>query len=332
MDKAEYIAIRERLSFDKPISYAVMTAIVQLLWFAAAILLISADSVFAFIVAQLMLALFAFHAFGMLHEAGHGNIHERKWVNSLFGHFFGLFCFMPFHCWRHMHQGHHTWTGNVEKDPGSRMLAKVIHSGKVPTPYNMFWRLWFPLPALLQHVSLWIYPYRIWKEERTNMKLLKQVVFSFVFMALSYSVAFYFLYGVVSFTNVALAIYLYFILTEIINVPHHLGMPQYGDKETTKRMPLWQQHLSTRSCRYPGFLSVIMTLNFNYHTEHHFFPTLPWYRLKKASDMIKPKLGSAYNEVEDLWWNVQERRKNVNSHIFPVEYINRVSEIEESQA
>ena len=308
MEKSEYIAIRDRLSFSKPLKFTLLTIAVQCLLFVVAIWLLMQDHWAHFIVSQLLLALFFFHSFAMLHEAGHGNLYKKRWANRITGHFFSVFCFMPFFSWQHMHRGHHVYTGSINNDPGSRTLRKIKKLGRVPSAYQVCWRFWAPMVAIAQHVMLWFYPYRIWREEPENKELLRQTLFSTAFLIICYATFAHLFPEVVTIKNFGLSVFLYLVLTEIINAPHHVGMPHFYSIPKMEKLKLWNQHISTRSCRYPGVFSELITLNFSLHTEHHYFPTLPWYRLKKARDLIKPTLGEEYNEVGDFVWNWENRK------------------------
>jgi fatty acid desaturase len=63
----------------------------------------------------------------------------------------------------------------------------------------------------------------------------------------------------------------------------------------------------------------LLVLNFNLHTEHHLFPTLPWFRLKQVRKMIRPEL-KPYTEVHGLGWNYEMRTGDLD-HIVEPNYI-----------
>ena len=121
----------------------------------------------------------------------------------------------------------------------------------------------------------------------------------------------------VTIQNFGLSILLYFLLTEIINLPHHMNVPVFLSTPARDKLHPWEQHATTRSCRYPWRLSEIITLNFSLHIEHHYFPNLPWYRLKRLRDILKPKLGEDYVEVSDFAWNIEKRKLPPSDVILP---------------
>ena len=303
MEKAEYLFIKSQLSFSRPLWITLAVLVADLALFAFAMYLITLKYTAMFLISQMLMALFFFHSFAMLHEAGHGNLHRLRWVNTFLGHYFSVFCFIPYFVWNYTHPKHHLWAGSINKDPTMRILEKLKQLGRIPLIYSIAWRIWIPLPAAGQHVMFWLYPFRLLKEYTSNKRDFYRATFSVLFLASTY----YFLYlwfpNVVTIHNFGLSIFLYLMLTEVINLPHHTHVPHFYSTPNLDRLRPWQQHITTRSCHYAGILSELIAMNFNLHIEHHFFPNLPWYRLKKARDLLKPRLGDEYMDVNDVCWN-----------------------------
>ena len=100
---------------------------------------------------------------------------------------------------------------------------------------------------------------------------------------------------------------LYLVAVELVNFPHHIDMPVVADPDT--KLAPWEQHQTTRSCNY-GALSSFLVLNFNFHIEHHLYPTLPWYRLAAVRDRVKALLPDDYTEVTGIGWNLKNRARD----------------------
>ncbi|MGE0633993.1 MAG: fatty acid desaturase, partial [Pseudobdellovibrionaceae bacterium] len=112
----------------------------------------------------------------------------------------------------------------------------------------------------------------------------------------------------ISLTVLAPAVVLYMIAVEVINFPHHLGLPQSkGDA----KLPAWEQHQTARSCIYPEWFAKFFALNFNYHIEHHMFPDAPWYYLDKLHLEVKEELKSLYNTDPQFAWILNNRPKDL---------------------
>jgi omega-6 fatty acid desaturase (delta-12 desaturase) len=259
-----------------------------------------------FLLSQVLFAIVFFQAFGLLHECGHSTASPRPAVNAVIGHLASLFCFLPFYPWRFIHQAHHQWTGHLDKDPTLAAVRRWRRDGRVPPLVRWAWRSWIPLAALVQHVVFWSYPLRLARTPGTPRRTLSRCAFSVLFLGLAYAAFFYF--GPVPPRHLALAVILYLVATEAVNVPHHMGTP-LGEA----RLSPWEQWRSTRSCHYPAGLSELLVLNFNFHTEHHTFPFLPWYRLRAARTQLRIALGADYREEIGVRWNLRHRTRSLEA-------------------
>jgi fatty acid desaturase len=317
MNKADYFAIKNQISFDKPLWITLALIVIDLGILATALYFLTLGSLPAFIAAQFLLTLFYFHNFGILHEAGHGNVHHDRWINTVIGHYSSMFCFMPYFPWKLIHQEHHVWAGNIDKDPTMANLKKMREQKKVSWLVNFAWRSWIPLAALLQHFVFWLYPLTMWETGKMNMKSFLQSLFSVGLIASFYYLAFTLFPNVVNLQNLWPSLIMYLMVTELVNLPHHVNLPTFHTSEKRNKLHPWEQNVTTRSCHYPYGLSALFTLNFSYHTEHHFFPNLPWYRLPHLRSILKPKLAGDYNEVIGIGWNLANRSRDANDIVLP---------------
>jgi acyl-lipid omega-6 desaturase (Delta-12 desaturase) len=316
MQKPDYLDIKNQLSFEKPLWITLLVLVIDACIVGLAIYFIHIGTTLSYLASQLLLALFYFQNFALLHEAGHENLHKKRWVNNLIGHYSSIFCFMPFFPWKMMHQEHHVWSGNIDKDPTMAKLKQIRETGSAPTIARFAWRSWIPLAALMQHIVFWSYPSVLWKKEKRQRYALLQSCFSIVFLATAYFVLFALFPETINFSNLWLSFVLYLVVTELVNLPHHVMMPTFHDSEARSKLNYWQQNATTRTCYYPYGFSWL-TLNFNLHIEHHFFPSLPWYRLPQVRDLIKPLLADEYKELRGIGWNLKNRSRDVNDILLP---------------
>lgn len=118
-------------------------------------------------------------------------------------------------------------------------------------------------------------------------------------------------------TFVVPSIVVYLGLIEIVNFPHHLELPQFlGDRHT----PVLEQHIICRSCTYPRWFEKWVLLNFNYHVEHHLYPTLPWFELRKAHEVTSVALGAQYNIEPGFTWILRNRKRRLTDVIYSAEH------------
>lgn len=304
LDKAAYVAIRDQLSFDpnRLVVAAILALNVSL--GALGIWLLSLGTTPAYLLSQLIFPVVFFQAFSLLHECGHGNCTSSAWLNTLIGHYASPLCFLPYFPWKFHHALHHAWSGNLEKDPSLKLLRAWRTSHRVPLLIRIAWRSWIPLAGAVNHLVFWSYPIAVWRNGPAN-QLLRCTV-SVLWVAAVYAGVHYAWPEIFSFGNFALAILIYLVAVELVNLPHHADQPT-----TSGKLALWQQAYSTRSCYYPRLISELLVLNFNFHIEHHLFPTLPWYRLRQARTLIKPALGDGYEEAFGVQWNLENRSKDI---------------------
>jgi fatty acid desaturase len=301
ISKEQYTQMRSELNTDPSFAptFAILLFDIGLL--TAAVALIRSGNTLAFAGSQVLLAVVFFNSFSILHECGHGSASRHAWINTLVGHYASTFCFIPFYPWKYIHQKHHAWTGNLERDPVLKSLRTWRRTG-VPQLVRLCWSSWIPLGALLQHVVYATYPIVMWREgAMTRTKALRTLA-SLLWLPLGYAALHHLFPDVVRFGSVAPAFFLFLVAEELVNIPHHVGMATYEDK-----LPIWHQYRATRSCYYPRGVSELLVLNFNFHIEHHLFPNLPWYRLRGARDVIRARLAGQYQEAVGIGWNVAHR-------------------------
>jgi fatty acid desaturase len=311
MDKARYQQIRAALSFRPRYLPTVSFLAADLGLFLLGLWLLTQESRAAFVVSQFLFAVVFFHNFALLHEFGHESATPSGAFNNLAGHWSSLFCFLPFYPWKYIHTEHHSWVGNLDRDPTLKGLRAYRRKGYIPWIVRVAWRTWVPLLAFMQHFVLWSYPLMLLKVSRLRGRRLLLAAVSVLVLPTTYTALYLSFPGLFNFRNFGLALLIYLVVTELINLPHHLGTDLYDDREELHKLPLWEQFRVTRSCYYPALVGELLLLNFNFHVEHHFFPNLPWYHLRKARALVREALGEDYQESVGISWNLKHRRRPV---------------------
>jgi len=309
LDKHGYQRVRSALAFNPSFLPTLCILVMDAMILAAVAMLLRQDSTPAFLFSQVLLAVVFFNCFSVLHECGHGTASRFRWVNTLVGHLASTFCFIPYYPWKYIHLKHHTWTGSIDRDPVLRSLQRWRNSG-VPRIVRFAWWTWIPLAALLQHFVYLTYPYVMWRSgEMTRIKLARTLC-SVLWLPAGYACLAIVAPDLVAPRNWLLAVALFLIAEELVNIPHHVDMSAFDTK-----LPIWEQYRATRSCYYPLGVSELLVLNFNFHTEHHLFPSLPWYRLRGARKLLKQALGERYQEAIGIAWNIEHRKRDLQSII-----------------
>lgn len=307
MDKSEYSELRKRLDFNLRYRWLIGHVLVDLLLAAPAIFLVwkgglrfTPSHLATSLGAAGALAILYFRSFAMMHEAVHGLISTNKRWNDLGGLIYGALCFLPFEQWRNIHLVHHYWAGNVEKDPVRKLT--LVYKKPQTFMHNVFsvmWRSWLPILATLQTCVFWVES-AVRYRQKPGFSAFLGLVMPIAFWGTAFAAA-----GWRTSLLVLLpSVILYFWLVEVVNFPHHTDLPQY---EGETKLSLWDQYKIARSCFYPKVLEKWVLLNFNYHTEHHLFPTLPWYQLEELSRELRLKIPDYNYSIGNAW--IKRNRK-----------------------
>lgn len=325
LNRKKYFELKNNLLFNPRYLISLIVLIGDFLLFISAIYLQTIGCPFLFCLSQIILVLVFFHSFSILHDCGHGSCSKNKTINTLTGFYTGIFCFMPFFPWKYIHSQHHSFAGNLEKDPTLKLVKSFEESANIKNFFLRWtWKLWIPVGALMQHIVLWAYPLSMFKQKKLSFIKLSKCIISILIPITTYF-GFYLLFPqTFNFTNFGFAILFYLITVELINFPHHLDTDLIRNDEEIERLPLWKQQRVTRSCYFPIGISELLVLNFNFHTEHHLFPTLPWYRLRKARNLVKEALGNDYRESNGVSWSLEKRKKD------PVEELKQMKELQKT--
>jgi fatty acid desaturase len=265
-----------------------------------------ADSILRFTAIPLI-SILMFRSFSFMHDAVHGAVTKNRRVDDLLGIVSGALCLLSYDSWKQAHMEHHRWSGNLDKDP---VMAMIKTFPKFPRPLRALlsfgWKCWLPALSFLQHTVFWsITVQHVLRKPQTAFQWLSAVLPVAFWATLLWVVP---VHATVSILLPAVALYL--LGTELINAPHHLGLP-YNRGET--RLPPWEQHSTARSCAYPRWISKWIVLNFNYHIEHHMYPNAPWYHLDKLHEAVKAELGDRYNTDPRFSWLLRNRKEELGT-------------------
>jgi omega-6 fatty acid desaturase (delta-12 desaturase) len=311
-DKAQFLVLK-RVLMTRPRTLVSVAVLASIAGFGALALWLAGGSWPAYLASQLLLAIVFFQGFGLLHDCGHNTASPTDWVNVAFGHIASVVCFLPFYPWRYIHQQHHLWAGNLQRDPVLAAIRRWTAVGKVPAVLGWGWRLWLPLLAPVQHVVFWLYPLKLASLPQRDWRQLLRCTASVLFLGAAYLALFALVGEHLPPSHFVPALLIYMLAAELVNLPHHVGAPL-----STERLPPWRQWISTRTCVFPRGVAEFCMLNFNFHVEHHVFPFLPWYRLRAAQRLLRQAIGAPYQEEVGIGWSVRNRARPLDQVIISV--------------
>lgn len=304
MTKNEYVQLRSSLNFKLKHLWLLSHLVVDAVLVGLPYLMLrneiqnlglNWESIGRCTLSALCLSVLYFRSFSMMHEGVHGLLAKWRRANDLLGLVYGAICFLPFVQWREIHLLHHYWSGNIEKDP-VRKITVLFH--QKPTfmtqMMSFFWPTWFPAAAIMQNYVFWSECLIRFDRKKGGPLAIACIVVPILLWGSIFALA-----GVkLSLVMIIPSILIYLALVEMVNFPHHTDLPQAtGDT----RFALWDQHKTARSCFYPKLFERFVLLNFNYHIEHHMFPTLPWYELEKLSTGLRQQIPDYFYSNGNEW-------------------------------
>ena len=225
----------------------------------------------SFLVAAPAMAILTYIAYTALHEAAHGSVsgarQDLRWVNEVVGYLSGLVLGVPLTAHRHEHLAHHRHTNDPEADPDFA-LSDLTRS---------------PVAAVRTAAKAIIQNYSYYMQQRwelgnatQNRNFCLEVVAIFgvrvaiVLMTDPVAALALFLIGGLGGT-----VLLGFLFANLVHNP-------YRDVG---------RYLDTSTIVAAGPLNTVMTwlwLFQNYHSIHHLFPRVPFYRYRELFDAIEP--------------------------------------------
>ena len=303
MNKITYKHIRKSLDFNFQRQFFIRQVGTDLILLASMLALFQTP--FA-VINVILIPVFMFRQFSILHEAVHGLAHPNVRVNEALGIISGAFCLTPYAAWRAAHLKHHYWTGNLNQDPTFAILKQYEqYSAFQKNLIEFTWSKGIPLLGFLQHISFWIFNFK-------NLAAFKNVFSSLIVIAVYTAALFHanLSNAVISFIGICLYLRAY----EEMIVPQHVGM--YSDDDLEHHPSAWDQQDITRSWYLASGLEKYVVLNMNYHTEHHLFPDLPWHQLNNAHKLLLQE--NEQLNLTSLNWMNEQRRRPFPEVIIPV--------------
>ena len=215
------------------------------------------------------------------HELSHSTVFRTRWLNVAFGRLIGFIQLFPRDFDQIMHFAHHAWTQDWERDGELVREPYTVWSYLIYVLGISYWQSRVT-GTVRRARGIIIEPYIRKSEER------KVILESRVHILL---------YGLLASISITLGfweILTFWILPMIVTKPvhqlqntiEHLGLSHEND--------ILENTRSTRTNALMRWLCWQMP----YHTAHHTFPAVPFWKLKKLNE----KLETAVGEVHRMGW------------------------------
>lgn len=221
------------------------------------------------VIAYIAVSLLTYAMYTVLHEAIHGSIQGKQksysWVNSCFGYLGGQILFIPFKIHQQEHLAHHRHTNKKDHDPDlfikdDRLISLIIGS------------------ILVTFVQYKYFFTRSWQHTKLEDKLIILVEIltmiswriAFITNGLAFEALVLFVFGTLTGIFITVVLFVW-----LVHRPHD-ETERYKNTNTII-MPQWSN----------GFITWLWLYQ-NYHSIHHLFPRVPFYKYKKLFETIEP--------------------------------------------
>ena len=208
------------------------------------------------------------------HEGVHGTIHKNIWVNNFIGSLSGYIVLQTMAGYRVLHLKHHKYL-NINGDPG---LLKTYVSNKFIIVAMEWGYLLFGYVAFLS-----VIPYQGFKQgtKKDKILIIKDLVFMFLISGL-----------IIKFLPLSWLIHGWLIpmvfvhfMMNVRGMSQHLMLEDHHDPYNGARTIIAHPIVDFFLC------------NENYHIEHHLYPSIPWYNLKKVHSLIQRELNEKNSTI-----------------------------------
>ncbi len=233
--------------------------------------------------------------YAMLHEAEHGLLHSRRWINETAGAVLALFFPAPFHLLRQGHIGHHLRNRSDDEAfdfyfDGESRLWKTLQLYGILTGF-------FYLAIVLGNFMALLNPKWLkaqWADfDRPTQALLDSLNPRYYKLIRIEALALMILHGGwmwlwdVSFARYALLLGSFGVLWSALQYVHHFGT----ERDVLK---------GARNLKTWKWLDALW-LNHNWHRNHHASPTVPWVHLPEISPDSHGERGRLLKAYLQMW-------------------------------
>ncbi len=244
----------------------------------------------------------------LAHDLGHRQVFHSNTLNDYGMDLVACIVGLSPSWWKDAHDGHHSFPNDEERDPNFQVSALAFSEAQFAAKTPIYkWisskqHIWYWVGIWIEPVLMLYQSFKFLsrKGRHRNLEIAALVVygvthFGFLYLVLG-------LWGTILFTVVHQASLGFFLGS--VFAPNHKGMRVILAGEDVSFLD--SQTSTARNVR--GVLANLFMGGLNLQTEHHLFPRMPRYRLKRAQPIVEAfcrKNGFSYYETS-LWGSYKE--------------------------
>lgn len=222
------------------------------------------------------------------HDFGHHSLFETKRQNDLAGYASSIFTFTPYRAGQYNHNMHHAYLGNLDHRDTTEIFTMTLREWEAADFWKRLWYRAYRSPWLmipLGGVFTYFIAYRWPKNTRKigvagvlGHNAMMATWFTLLYLWLGWSGLGILAMSVIIAAN--LGVFMVFL--------QHNFEDTYWERKPN--LDFRMATLQGSSCLDLGHWWDIGTCNIAYHDIHHFMPSIPSYRLRKAHHNMPPDL------------------------------------------
>ena len=213
------------------------------------------------------------HHFSLQHECCHYTVFKTRWLNDLFGNICGFIIMLPNRHFRYEHCDHHTHTQVQGDDPELIPLPKTLagyfwYLSSIPYWRTKFTEIWRHMLGRLTEEERRFIPKEEYKTIfwEARLMIIGYAVILLICAATGWWAPIWYWWLPVVFGEPVM---------RFIRMTEHVGKPCVREMSDNTRTNYVTRHMQ------------FLCWNMNYHAEHHYASSVPFYALPKLHEKLK---------------------------------------------
>lgn len=230
------------------------------------------------------------HHFSLQHECCHYSVFKTRWLNDVIGNICGLIIMLPNRFFRYEHCDHHTYTQIRGHDTEMIEMPKTFGEYFYYLSSIPYWRA--KLSEIFRHAFGHL--------NDVERRFIPKEEYQTIFWEARWMLIFYGAVATISFYLSWTAVIYYWLIPIILGEPvmrfirmtEHVGKPTIADMRENTRT------------NYVSKPMQFLCWNMNYHAEHHYASSVPYYALPKLHQKLKAHVEVEPNGYIGAHWDI----------------------------
>lgn len=214
------------------------------------------------------------------HDTGHHSLFETKWQNDLAGYGLSIFTFTPYRAMQYNHNMHHAYLGDLDHRETTEVFTMTKREWDAASWRKRLWYRAYRNPLILIPLGGLFTYFIAYRWPKNAVKVGVGGIIAHNAMMLAWWGLLYAALGWAGLAIFAAAVLIAANMGVFMVFLQHNFEDTYWERKPD--LDFKMATLQGSSCLDLGWLWDLGTCNIAYHDIHHFMPSIPSYRLRKA--------------------------------------------------